>query len=141
MFNLYGNDRLTEWKRFRDSLEHSDTPFEDVAEFWSPAPFVSPYLNPQTPEDWPDPWHIVLDGKWDDLAISLGMLYTLKLTQRFMAAKYEIHMAMLPNKIEPCFWLFVDDKTVLNCEYKCAVPVESIPVAKTNKIWATGVQQ
>lgn len=136
MFNLYGNDRLTEWKRFRDSLEHSDTPFEDVAEFWSHAPFVSPYLNPLNPSEWPDPWHLVLDNRLDDLAIALGMFYTIKLTQRFSGTFCEIHMSMLPGKNSPEYWLVVDKKFVLNCEYRAVVGVENLPEAQTSIIWS-----
>ena len=133
MFNLYGTERLTEWKRFRDSLEISQTPFEDVAIFWANAPFVNPYLNPNNSAEWPDPWHLVLDSDLDDLAICLGMLYTLKLTQRFMGSKFEIHMSMSP---EIKYFLVVDDKQVLNLEYKSVVDFEKTKDLKTKLIWS-----
>ena len=136
MFNLYGNDRLTEWKRFRDSLETSDTPFEEVAEFWSHAPFVSPYLNPHNTSEWPDPWHLVLDLRLDDLAIALGMLYTIKLTQRFSDTACEIHMSMLPGKNSPEYWLIIDNKVALNCVYREVVTVENLPEAQASIIWS-----
>ncbi len=136
MFNLYGNDRLIKWKAFRDSLETSNSPLEDVAEFWSHAPFVNPYLNPQNPAEWPDPWHLVLDNKLDELAISLGMLYTIKLTQRFMAVNCEIHSSMLPEKNTPSYWLIVDKQFVLNYEYRAVVRIEDIPEIKTSKLWS-----
>jgi hypothetical protein len=116
MFDLYGNERLTEWKKFRDSLEISNDPLTAVAELWARAPFVSPYLDPQTPSEWPDPWHLVLDNKLDELAISLGMLYTLKLTQRFIATDCEIHMSMPSGKTDSSFYLIVDKKYLLNYE-------------------------
>lgn len=136
MFNLFGNERLTEWKRFRDSLEVSQTPFEDVANLWANAPFVSPYLNPNNSSEWPDPWHLILDGKLDDLAICLGMLYTLKLTQRFMDTNFEIHTSMFPDKEELSYMLIVDNKHVLNLEYKNVVDVEKIKDLKTKLIWS-----
>ena len=135
MFNLYGNDRLTEWKKFRDSLENSNDPLLDVAELWSHAPFVSPYLNPNLPSQWPDPWHLILDGKLDELAIALGMLYTIKLTQRFMDSICEIHSAMLPNNDSPEYWLIVDGENALNCIYQEVVSVKNLPSAQMNKIW------
>jgi hypothetical protein len=136
VFNLFGNERLTEWKRFRDSLEVSQTPFEDVANLWANAPFVSPYLNPTNSAEWPDPWHLILDGKLDDLAICLGMLYTLKLTQRFMDTNFEIHTSMFPDKEELSYMLIVDNKHVLNLEYKNVVDVEKIKDLKTKLIWS-----
>lgn len=136
MFDLYGNERLAAWKQFRDSLESSENPLLDVAEFWSQAPFVSPYLDPNDPAKWPDPWHLVLDLHLDDLAITLGMLYTLKLTKRFMNNQCEIHTSMLPDKKDPCYLLVIDKKHVLNLEYKNVVDIEKISKISTNIIWS-----
>jgi hypothetical protein len=135
VFNLHGTDRLAAWKEFRNSLENSKTPLEDVAVFWSQAPFVSPYLDPKNPSEWPDPWHLILDSRLDDLAIALGMLYTIKLTSRFIDTKCEIHTSMLSDKKEPCYMLVVDKKHVLNLEYKNVVSSEELLNLKTNIIW------
>jgi hypothetical protein len=137
VFDLDRTDRLTKWKEFRDSIEFSDRPLKDVAEFWSQAPFVSSYLNPNNPAEWPDPWHLVLDLHLDDLAITLGMLYTLKLTQRFMDSSFEIHTSMFQEKKDPRYFLVVDNKHVLNLEYKDVVDIEQIKRIKTNIIWST----
>ncbi len=136
MFNKYGTDRLADWKVFREHLEQSQSPYEELAEFWSSAPFVSPYLNPENPAEWPDPWHLVLDSRLDDLAISLGMLYTLKLTQRFMDAKCEIHTSMLPEEKHPRYFLVVDDQHVLNFEYKNVIDVKSLSGIQTRLVWS-----
>ncbi len=124
MFDLYGTDRLADWKKFRDSLETSQTPLEDVAIFWSRAPFVNLYLDSTQPSSWPDPWRLVMEGKYDDLAICLGMLYTIKLTQRFMATPCEIHKSESSEKKDSNFFLVVDNKHILNMEYKRVLPVQ-----------------
>jgi hypothetical protein len=134
VFNRYGTDRLTQWKEFRNSLEISNTPFNDVAKFWSQAPFVSPYLNPQTPTEWPDPWHLVLDSRLDDLAIALGMLYTIKLTRRFMDSKCEIHTSVSDK--EKKYILVVDSQYVLNLQYGDVVDFDNISKDETSLIWA-----
>jgi hypothetical protein len=136
VFDSYGTDRLTKWKEFRDSLETSATPLEDVAELWSHAPFVSPYLDPQTPAEWPDPWHLILDLRLDDLAIALGMLYTIKLTHRFIDTECEIHMSMFPNRKDASYFVVVDKKHVLNLDYKTVVDVDRITDLKTNIVWS-----
>lgn len=136
MFNVHGSERLIEWKKFRDSLETSQTPFDDVSFFWSKAPFVSPYLDPKDPLQWPDAWHLVLDNKLDDLAIALGMLYTLKLTRRFMDIKCEIHTSMFPDEKEVKYILVVDNKYVLNLEYGKSVSTEALENLKTNLLWS-----
>jgi hypothetical protein len=134
MFNLYGNERLIEWKKFRDSLESSNDPLTRVAELWATAPFVNPYLDPNNPNDWPDPWHLVLDSKLDELAICLGMLYTVKLTQRFMDADCEIHMSMPSNNLEPSFYLVVNNQ-VLGYEPRVAHSISVLDSIQTNTLW------
>lgn len=136
VFDEHGTDRLAAWKQFRDSLETSEQPFDDVAKLWSQAPFVSPYLNPKNPAEWPDPWHLILDLRLDDLAIALGMLYTIKLTHRFIDAKCEIHTSMLPNKREPSYLLVVDEKYVLNLEHRNVVSIDALDNVKTSMIWS-----
>jgi hypothetical protein len=135
MFNLYGNERLIEWKRFRDSLESCSDPLTRVAELWATAPFVNPYLDSKNPNEWPDPWHLVLDSKLDELAISLGMLYTIKLTQRFIDSNCEIHKSMLPNNLEPSFYLVVDQQHVMNYEPRMVHGISVLDTVQTNTLW------
>lgn len=136
MFDRHGTQRLTAWKEFRDDLETSDTPLEDVAMLWSQAPFVSPYLDPGNPSEWPDPWHLVLDNRLDDLAIVLGMLYTIKLTQRFMGSNCEIHTSMHPNDKDPRYFLVVDGVHVLNLEYRSVVELSNLDELQSRLIWS-----
>ena len=135
MFNLYGNERLIEWKKFRDSLESCNDPLTRVAELWATAPFVNPYIDPNNPNEWPDPWHLVLDSKLDELAITLGMLYTVKLTQRFMDSNCEIHKSMLPNNLEPSFYLVVDQQHVMNYEPRIVHGIAVLDKVQTNTLW------
>ena len=135
MFDLYGNERLTAWKRFRDRLEDSQTPFDDSVSLWCRAPFVNPYLDPYKPEDWPDPWHLILDDRLDNLAISLGMLYTLKLTQRFIDTKCEIHMSMFPSEKEPSYIVVVDDQYVLDHQKRSSYRVSQETIKNHSNIW------
>ena len=126
MFDLYGNDRLTKWKEIRDRLEKSDSPFDDVVEVWSRAPFVNGYLDHRDSKSWPDPWHLILDGKMDDLAICLGMLYTLKLTQRFMRSTFEIHMSMPDDQKDKIFYLVVDESWALSHQTKEVIAADNL---------------
>lgn len=136
MFDLYGTERLIEWKQFRSSLETDTDPLVRVAELWSRAPFVNPYLDPTDPTKWPDPWQLVLDLKLDDLAICLGMLYTIKLTQRFMDTECEIHTSMLPKEFNKKFFLVVDNSHVLNYTPRSVDSLNVLNRIRTDKIWA-----
>ena len=141
VFDEYGPKRLAAWRKFRESLETSPTPLEDVAELWCHAPFVSPYLDPQLPTEWPDPWHLMLDLRLDDLALVLGMLYTIKLTQRFTDTKCEIHMSMCPQEKQHQYMLVVGDERVLNLEYGTVVGAEQLKDLDTKTIYAVSKLQ
>lgn len=136
VFNEYGTQRLAAWRQFRDSLETSETPLEDVAKLWTYAPFVSSYLDPKIPTKWPDPWQLMLDLRLDDLALVLGMLYTIKLTQRFIDTECEIHMSMSSEKKDPLYMLVVDGTSVLNLVYGTVVDVDQMKNLDTKRIYS-----
>jgi hypothetical protein len=81
-WNLRVNDRLAEWKDFRHEL--SDLPLADALEelnqLWSTAPFVTYYLDPSEPHSWPDPWTLLAENYYCDVAKSLGIVYTIYFT-------------------------------------------------------------
>lgn len=135
MFDRHGIDRILAWKQFRDKLETSKHPLEDVAELWGHAPFVGQYLDPNHPEQWPDPWQLVLDLRLDDLAIALGMLYTMKLTQRFIKTNCEIHKLMIPGKRQAQYVLIVDHQHVLNHACRTVCSIKEIADIDASMVW------
>ena len=135
MFDLYGTQRLEAWRSFRDILETHEKPFDLVAEFWSQAPFVNNYLDPYYPDSWPDPWHLILDDRLDDLAIALGMCYTLKLTQRFSDVKVEIYKSTSDKKASR-YYLVVDDVHVFNLEHGRVTSRRSLDKIDSYLIWS-----
>lgn len=136
MFDVFGNERLIKWKEFREYLETADDPCQSVVDLWIRAPFVNAFLDHQNPGSWPDPWHLVLDDRIDQLAIVLGMLYTLKLTRRFIDSEYEIHMSIIGDR-SPDFFLVIDGY-VLNFEYGSAKPIEHFDNLRGSKIIFSG---
>jgi hypothetical protein len=81
-WSLRVNDRLTQWKEFRHSLNDLslDRAVIELNQMWSTAPFVTYYLEPSAPETWPDPWTLLAENYYCNLAKSLGMLYTIYFT-------------------------------------------------------------
>jgi hypothetical protein len=136
VFNLHGSGRLAAWREFRDTLEESNQPFQKVVDLWTKAPFRSDYLNPSTPDEWPDPWELVLKSDLDELAISLGMLYTIKLTQRFSDTKCEIHTIASEEKSKSKYFLIVDDQHVLNLDYGLVSGLDAVDSFQTSLIWS-----
>lgn len=81
-WNLRVSDRLTQWKHFRHKI--SDLPINqavvEVSSLWSTAPFVTYYLSPDNFNSWPDPWKLLAENYYCDVAKALGMLYTIYFT-------------------------------------------------------------
>lgn len=79
MFDVHPQYRFGAWRDFRKTLDRQDPHkcLSAVAHYWSNAPLSNQFLAPDLIEDWPDPWHLIYDGVYDDLAIALGMYYTL----------------------------------------------------------------
>lgn len=137
MFDLHGTERLAAWKQFRESLEQAEEPLNLCAKFWSKAPFVNQFLDPLKPTSWPNPWQLIIDHRFDDLAIALGMLYTLKLTKRFMAENFEIYMSVHDQSADNEYYLVVGDGSVLNLEYGNVVNIDQLRQKKVDKIYPT----
>lgn len=133
VFDVYGTERINQWRQLRDDLETDDSPYEKALSFWCRAPLVNSYINPTCPEQWPDPWHLILDNRYDDLALALGIMYTLQLTQRFMAAKFEIHMSMQDKE---SFYLIAAD-TCFDLYSRQIINVRDLGDQSTTLIYAT----
>jgi hypothetical protein len=132
VFDLHGAERLLAWKSFRNQLESDNSPFQSVVEFWAKAPLVNFYLDPNQPSCWPDPWHLIIDGRYDDLAVVLGMLYTIKLTDRFSNINLEIYMSA--EEKNTIFFLKAD-KNILNLEYNRVIDVSKLYDIESIKIY------
>jgi hypothetical protein len=78
----------------------------------------------------------MLDLRLDELALVLGMLYTIKLTQRFIDTKCEIHMSMCQQKEQPQYMLVVSNERVLNLEYGTVVSADCLKQVDTKTIYA-----
>ena len=83
MFKLPATERLTRWRDFRKTLDDMSLSeaIQSTADFWHSCPFSPYYLDPAKPEEWPNPWTLIEENYYCDLAKSLGMLYTIKFTK------------------------------------------------------------
>lgn len=82
MFKNEPGERLTRWREFRKTL--NSLPFEKaverVGEFWATCPYCPYYLDADLPDTWPNPWTLIEENWYCDLAKALGILYTIKFT-------------------------------------------------------------
>jgi hypothetical protein len=133
VFDVSGTERLTEWRKIRDSLNSSNDPYQSVLEVWKRAPFVNQYLDPNNPGSWPDPWHLILDNRYDDLALALGIVYTLGLSERFIGQEIEIHMSMSDTQRESYFVIIKN--TVIDIDCRIILTKDQLP-ADSKRIWS-----
>ena len=82
MFKLSTSDRLDCWKTFRFKIDDLtlDDALAQTVEFWQHCPFIPFYLHPEDSSNWPDPWELITENYYCDLAKTLGMLYTVYLS-------------------------------------------------------------
>ena len=82
MFKLSAEDRLRSWRDFRSSLEMQtlEQALHSTAELWARAPFSPYYLDINDSDNWPDPWQLINENYYCDIAKCLGIIYTIALT-------------------------------------------------------------
>lgn len=116
MFQESYDRQFVAWKKFRHKLEKCSNPFEDTIMFWTMAPLVNKHLSIFKFNDWPGPWEIIKDGKYDELTQCIMMGHTLKLTKRFLNSKIEIRQYLDIDKKVVYNTCSVDNK-ILNYPY------------------------
>jgi len=82
-FNEPEDSRIVSWRHWRESLNSlpKDEILQKVVDTWSQVPTVMHLLSPDQPRDWPNPWQLITDNYYCDLAINLGMFYSLALVE------------------------------------------------------------
>lgn len=76
-------DRLHSWSVYRKKLDRLSLhdAVHAVNDFWWTAPISNQYYCQTLVDNWPDPWILIRDNTYDDIARALGMLYTIGLTR------------------------------------------------------------
>ena len=71
--------RLLEWNQLRE--QHSNSQLQtlliSVNNWWWRAPMINHHLHWDDHPQWPDPWQLLADNEWCDLARALGIVYTI----------------------------------------------------------------
>jgi hypothetical protein len=76
--------RLESWNLLRDrcQLLPIETALEQINSWWFQTPWRPYYLHWDDQPTWPDPWQLLSDDVYCDLARALGILYTITLLDR-----------------------------------------------------------
>jgi hypothetical protein len=72
-------DRLQHWHRLRTSVQHQklDRALNNINNFWFGAPWSAYYLHWDDQKVWPNPWQLLNENIYCDIARGLGILYTI----------------------------------------------------------------
>ena len=128
MFKLDTDEKLSKWSSFRKDLDHSDNPYDVVAEFWSTAPLIifNHEIDRFNSKSWPTPWEIISANKYDDFTLALMIAYTIKLTNKFNKDTVEVRTMVDSAKTKLYNLVYVNDTIVLNYNRFTAVNVTDI---------------
>jgi hypothetical protein len=117
MFKLPADERLHRWRAFRKQLDTLtlDEAVKATNELWAHCPFSPYYLDAADPKSWPDPWTLLTENWYCDVAKALGMLYTIKYTKHNPPVEFRIYHDPITNYDYNLVWID-DGKYVLNLE-------------------------
>ena len=75
---------LAAWNGLRESIKSIDTESAliKINHWWYTTPWRPYYLHWDDQPTWPDPWQLLSDDVYCDLARALGILYTISLLDR-----------------------------------------------------------
>lgn len=134
MWNQKPDERLREWKTFRRNISQLtlQEACDKTSHLWSYAPFVNHYLDSDknsSATPWPNPWELLHDNYYCDIAKALGMLYTLCLSNH---QPENIHLLICQDSVTRQAYNLVsvlDGKYVLNFEFDSVVNNTQLPAS------------
>ena len=116
-FQQPAEDRLRSWRDFRLAIEA--LPLENAlartAKCWAHAPFIPYYLDDEDPTLWPNPWELINENTYCDVAKCLGIMYTISLTahKKELDIEHRIYIDHKKNHLYNLAW-FAQGKYILN---------------------------
>jgi len=95
MWPVTFDNRLQSWVELRSRCQFLDleNSLTAINQWWFNTPWQPYYLHWDDQADWPDPWQLLSDNVYCDLARSLGIVYTISLLERADMADAELVLA------------------------------------------------
>lgn len=113
------DQRLLAWNQLRHACRHHhvETALKEINQWWFSVPWVPYYLHWDDVSDWPDPWQLINDNIYCDVARGLGIMYTIAMLDRsditdLRFINTENHNLVLVHKEK--YILNWDSNTILN---------------------------
>jgi hypothetical protein len=108
------SSRLASWNLLRQQCQHLpiQSALEKINHWWFGAPWRPYYLHWEDQETWPDPWQLLSDDIYCELARGLGILYTITLLERADMASASLVLTDSGHNLV----LVAQEKYILNWE-------------------------
>lgn len=91
MWSKSFESRLKSWTQLRTEISQApcELALQKINSWWALTPWVAYYLHWDDKDFWPDPWQLLDENIYCDLARGLGIMYTLMLAagQEFADAR------------------------------------------------------
>ena len=123
--------RLADWFAFRQQLETSSTPLDDVHLYFKKLPHVKVYTDPYDQSSWPTPWELIDENEYCQFNIILAICYTLQLTTHFESVKPLIKISIDIINKTVYYLLYINDK-VYGYDETGWIPAKTLPKTLSN---------
>ena len=102
MWPLTFEERLQDWRNLRNQclLVDYTTSLYLINDWWWRAPTVNHYLHWDDNQSWPDPWDLLADNHFCDLAKSLGIVYTILMIDHIETVDLELIQTADSNLVQ-----------------------------------------
>jgi hypothetical protein len=119
--------RLDAWANLREQNRNQDveTALNNINQWWFNSPWRAYHLHWDDRDTWPDPWQLLSDNLYCDIAKGLGILYTISLldhadlTDAELVLTSEGHNLVLVNKRK--YILNWDRDSIVNTNHKLEI--------------------
>jgi hypothetical protein len=128
--------RLESWNLLRDQCQslELESALDAINEWWFDTPWRPYYLHWDDQPTWPDPWQLLSDDVYCDVARALGILYTISLLDRADMTPVALVLTETGDNLvlvakEKYILNWKKDSILNNLEYKIKRQYQQQPIA------------
>lgn len=123
--------RLVDWYNFRQQLDTSSSPLDDVCQYFQQVPRVKIYTDPYDQTTWPTAWQLIDENEYCPFNIVLAICYTLQLSSQFKNSTATITIT-LDNVNKTVYYLLLIDDKVYGYDENGWISAKTLPKTLMN---------
>ena len=130
--------RLHAWGVLRESIQNApiEQVLAEINTWWFHAPWRAYHLHWDDRPKWPDPWELLSDNIYCDLARGLGILYTITLLDRA-----DLQDSVLAESDQGNLVLVQDGKYILNWDSQQVLNINPGQIKAQHSVTQEQIQQ